>query len=55
MKNIVKLNVGDKVIMSSSGETGVVSRLCADEEVIYIRWDRSNTREMVKVNDLIRR
>lgn len=48
----IEFKVGDRVLEIKSGEKGAISRLCLDEEVIYVRWDKDSSQEMVETKTL---
>jgi len=48
----VEFKVGDRIIGNDSIERGTIVRLCADTDVVYIRWDGSKQQEMVGVSTL---
>ena len=48
----VRFKVGDRILSSDSNERGTIARLCADNDVVYIRWDGSKQQEMVEVSTL---
>ena len=47
-----EFKVGDKIITLDTNEKGTVSRLCPDKSIIYVRWGKDKSQEMVKVSDL---
>lgn len=44
--------VDDPVVSLDTNEEGIVSRLCPDPNIIYIRWNISGQQEMVEVKTL---
>ena len=48
----VRFKVGDRIISNNSNERGTIIRLCADNDVVYVRWNGSKQQEMVKVSTL---
>lgn len=48
----VRFKVGDRIISNDSNERGTIVRLCADNDVVYIRWDGSKQQEMIEVSTL---
>lgn len=54
MPERIEFEVGDKVIELNTGEKGTVARLCADKDIVYVRWDISNQQEMVETKSLKR-
>lgn len=48
----IEFKVGDRVVTSDTNEKGTIARLCADKDVIYVRWDESKEQEMVEVSNL---
>lgn len=46
-----KLEAGDKVVDIKTEERGVVSRLCADESVVHVKWS-GGMQQMVDVSSL---
>jgi len=51
-KQVVEFKVGDRVVYQTTNEKGTISGLCADKNVIYVRWDESKEQEMVEVSAL---
>ena len=47
-----EFKTGDKVITLDTNEKGVISRLCPDKGIIYVRWDESKMQMMVEVSNL---
>ena len=50
----IKLEVGDKVISLENEEGGIITRL-GKYEAAFVRWDKDNSQEMVKISSLKRR
>ena len=48
----VRFKVGDRILSNDSNERDTIVRLCADNDVVYIRWDKSKQQEMVEVSTL---
>ena len=48
----IEFKVGDRVTSLDTNEEGAITRLCADKDVIYIRWDSSKQQEMVETRTL---
>ena len=48
----VEFKVGDRVASLDTNEQGTITRLCADKDVIYVRWDENKEQEMVEVSTL---
>ena len=48
----VRFKDGDRIISNDSNERGTIVRLCADKNVIYVRWDESKEQEMIEVSTL---
>ena len=48
----VEFKVGDRIISNDSNERGTIVRLCADNDVVYIRWDGSKQQEIIEVSTL---
>ena len=48
----VRFKDGDRIIGNDSNERGTIVRLCADNDVVYIRWDGSQQQEMVEISTL---
>ena len=46
--------VGDRIFSNDSNERGTIVRLCADKDVVYVRWAGSQQQEMVAVSTLRR-
>jgi len=50
----VRFKVGDRIISNDSNERGTIIKLCADNDVVYIRWNGSKQQEMVEVSTLMK-
>jgi len=50
----VRFKVGDRIISNDSNERGTIIKLCADNDVVYIRWDGNKQQEMVEVSTLMK-
>lgn len=48
----VKFKVGDKIIEINTNEKGIISRLCSDKSIIYVRWGKDNSQQMVEIKNL---
>jgi len=48
----VRFKVGDRILSNDSNERGTIVRLCADNDIVYVRWDGSKQQEMVEVSTL---
>jgi len=48
----VRFKVGDRAVALHSNRKATITRLCADQGVVYIRWDDSKQQEMVEVSTL---
>jgi len=48
----VRFKVGDRILSNDSNERGTIVKLCADTDVVYIRWDGNKQQEMVEVSTL---
>lgn len=48
----VRFKDGVRIISNDSNERGTIVRLCADNDVVYIRWDGSQQQEMVEISTL---
>lgn len=51
-KEQVEFSVGDPIVDLITNEKGKVSRFCSDKGVIYIRWDKDGSQEMVETKSL---
>lgn len=50
----IEFKVGERVVSPDTNEKGAISRLCADKDIIFVRWDRCKMQEMVKTSSLKR-
>ena len=50
----VRFKVGDRILSNDSNERGTIVKLCADTDVVYIRWDGNKQQEMVEVSTLMK-
>ena len=47
-----KLQLDNRVTEIASGDKGIVAKLGADEGVVFVRWDKDNSQEMVETKNL---
>ena len=48
----IELKVGDRVIELNSSDKGTITRLGADKDIVFIKWDNSKEQAMVEVRNL---
>lgn len=48
----IELKVGDRVIELNSSDKGTITRLCADKDIVFVKWDNSKEQAMVEVRNL---
>jgi len=51
-KDKIGFQIGDRIVSLQTNEEGTISRLCPDPTILYVRWDRGHTQEMVKTTTL---
>ena len=48
----IEFKVGDRVIQLNSSDKGAITRLCADKDIVFVKWDSSKEQAMVEVRNL---
>ena len=48
----IEFKVGDRVIELNSSDKGAITRLRADKDIVFVKWDSSKEQVMVEVRNL---